>query len=737
MGRVYIFFDTETSGMREGKGEQRYDQILQLAAVATDENLKVLGTFDQRARRKPNIVPAAGALVVTHIHPSTIDTPNLTEYQLSRTFEQWCKQFPDGITFVAWNLKFDQGMVRQMQWRALGDVYLTTNLKNHSADLLRVAKAAYCFNPESGVIIPSKKDQYEQETRRPIFKLGEIAAANGIDLKAAHDALNDTLATVEVARALKARDPKAFAQIMGLTTAREVEDFIAKNPIFQWVSDDNRFYKTSTYCTLAYQNEWQFREGRSTNIKRAGKQVVLYNLSHDPASILERFDTYEQDEAVRPESTRPLNERLANIRRVTDPDGDGYIETMENGDEVQTRLALLVGDFALDMQPGRGKKSPFQIIEINKQPILWPYTPDPATGDNPETAVRREQVSRLRDPLLATLSLDDLQARQQALLRHNTLRLILSRSSDFMWPERSEGRKLLEDRVHDELSVRPLLTPFQESGLAYWRQAFHDAKDDWAGRDRVLAHLIKDPAYPDIKPIFERPTDTAAPDFATQSKVFEHVLAIVRLGRIAIYEKELVDGTEYMKNPVHRYQVQKDIYDRLTEPTPYRDWRGNVLSKNRTLNKAAEDAQDDLIAIPKIKDLDGEERERRLAMTRDCLAYYETLRPTAPPIRPVFESMAQPPAPVAEPAPPPAPATAEPSLVEQVLAILRGPMPAPSGDTAPPAPVAVSAGPAAAWPKPRPAQTAVKLKPEPKKIVARITAAPPKKAKPPRGPQAA
>lgn len=52
---AYIFYDTETTGTRTS-----FDQILQFAAIKTDDEFNVLDTFDVRCRLLPYIVPSPG-----------------------------------------------------------------------------------------------------------------------------------------------------------------------------------------------------------------------------------------------------------------------------------------------------------------------------------------------------------------------------------------------------------------------------------------------------------------------------------------------------------------------------------------------------------------------------------------------------------------------------------------------------------------------------------------------------
>ena len=58
----FIFYYTETTGTRTF-----FDQILQFAAIKTDDELNVLDTFNIRCRLLPYIVPAPGALITPSV----------------------------------------------------------------------------------------------------------------------------------------------------------------------------------------------------------------------------------------------------------------------------------------------------------------------------------------------------------------------------------------------------------------------------------------------------------------------------------------------------------------------------------------------------------------------------------------------------------------------------------------------------------------------------------------------
>ena len=56
-----MFYDVKTSGLTE------FDQIFQFAAVVTDADFNEIDAVDIRAKRRPHIVPAFGALRTTGV----------------------------------------------------------------------------------------------------------------------------------------------------------------------------------------------------------------------------------------------------------------------------------------------------------------------------------------------------------------------------------------------------------------------------------------------------------------------------------------------------------------------------------------------------------------------------------------------------------------------------------------------------------------------------------------------
>ena len=64
---MLVFYDTETTGLNRD-----FDQVLQFAAILTDDALNEVGRFNIRCRCRPWTVPAPMALKVTGVRPALL-----------------------------------------------------------------------------------------------------------------------------------------------------------------------------------------------------------------------------------------------------------------------------------------------------------------------------------------------------------------------------------------------------------------------------------------------------------------------------------------------------------------------------------------------------------------------------------------------------------------------------------------------------------------------------------------
>lgn len=185
----FVFYDTETTGT-----DKFFDQILQFAAIRTDENLIELDRFEIRCRLLPHMIMSPGAMLVTGVTIEQASNPNLpTHYTMVRAIRDKLLEWSPAI-FVGYNsMAFDEELLRQAQYQTLHNPYLTQLQGNGRADAMMLTKAIAQFEPDC-LIIPVKGNG------RPVFKLDQVAPANGFDHSNAHDAMADVEAVIHLCR---------------------------------------------------------------------------------------------------------------------------------------------------------------------------------------------------------------------------------------------------------------------------------------------------------------------------------------------------------------------------------------------------------------------------------------------------------------------------------------------------------------------------------------------------------
>ena len=216
----FVFYDTETTGTNTS-----FDQILQFAAIKTDDRLNELDRFEIRCRLLPHIVPAPGALLTTGVTPQMLLDPALpSHYEAVRQIRSKMIEWSPAI-FIGYNsIKFDEGLLRQTFFQTLHPVYLTNTSGNMRADVLRMAHAASVYAPDSIAVAID-------DNGKPTFKLDHLAPANGYRHDHAHEAMADVLATIHLARQIRDRAPKVW-QAMGQAARKSaVIDFVTQEPM--------------------------------------------------------------------------------------------------------------------------------------------------------------------------------------------------------------------------------------------------------------------------------------------------------------------------------------------------------------------------------------------------------------------------------------------------------------------------------------------------------------------------
>jgi exodeoxyribonuclease-1 len=212
---AFVFWDAETTGLSTD-----FDQILQFAAIRTDDNLNSADRLELRCRLHPHVVPGPGALRVTRMMIDRLTDPSLPcHYEMIRQIRAKLLTWAPAV-FIGYNsLRYDEELLRKALFRTLHSPYLTNTEGNSRADALTLVQGASVFAPEC-LQVPIGHDG------KPTFKLDKLAPLNGHDHADAHDAMGDVLATLHLARCVRDRAPEVWSRFLRFATKSSAAAFL-------------------------------------------------------------------------------------------------------------------------------------------------------------------------------------------------------------------------------------------------------------------------------------------------------------------------------------------------------------------------------------------------------------------------------------------------------------------------------------------------------------------------------
>lgn len=225
---AFVFYDTETTGLNSA-----FCQIVQFAAILTDDDLNEIERVNLRCRLRPHILPSPQAMLITGVGPDELVRPDFPSnyemaIQLRDLFNRW-----GSAVFIGHNtIKFDEGFLRQLFYQSLLPVYATNTGGSSRADTLNMARAFAGLHPEEFKVPLNEKG-------KSVFKLEALASENGFGDFQAHDALADVEATLFIAKLMRTIDPTLFEHLvaMGRKAAAEALS-LSTAPVFLPVSEN-------------------------------------------------------------------------------------------------------------------------------------------------------------------------------------------------------------------------------------------------------------------------------------------------------------------------------------------------------------------------------------------------------------------------------------------------------------------------------------------------------------------
>lgn len=200
MAASFLFYDTETTGL-----SRSLDQILEFAAVRTDEALQEVERARIRIRLRPDVVPSPAALLVHRIRPADL-AAGRSEYEAVR--EIHARLTRPGTRSLGYNsIGFDDEFLRFSFYRNLLPPYEHQYARGcRRLDLFPVA-LLYWVQESDLLAWPTPEG-------RVSFRLEDLGRENAVFEGRCHDALEDAAACLELARRL-ARNAELWSWALG------------------------------------------------------------------------------------------------------------------------------------------------------------------------------------------------------------------------------------------------------------------------------------------------------------------------------------------------------------------------------------------------------------------------------------------------------------------------------------------------------------------------------------------
>ena len=268
MSDSILWYDLETFGI-----DPALDRIAQFASCRTTPDLEpITGDAPQMfyCTPPPDYLPDPKACLVSGIGPELCREQGMTEYHFMRRINQVMMR-PGNCSAGFNSIRFDDEFVRHGLYRSLMDPYEREwQDGNTRLDLLDVLRAAADLRP-SGMVWPRDAEG------RPSFRLEALSAANGIEHGDALDAAGDVRVTIELARRMRAAQPRFWDWCWKQRTKEKVKALVN-------LGRREPFVHTSSMLS---------RESGATSVllpllPQPGNPncILCYDLRYDPADLL-------------------------------------------------------------------------------------------------------------------------------------------------------------------------------------------------------------------------------------------------------------------------------------------------------------------------------------------------------------------------------------------------------------------------------------------------------------------
>lgn len=261
---TYLFYDYETTGINE-----KYDQIVQFAAIRTNENFDIIQEpFNILCKIRNDIIPSPYSFLITKIDIENLQENGLCEYDFAKKVHKIFTEVEDQC-IIGYNSKeFDDKMSRFLFYRNFHHPYSWSYENNNKTwDLIDIVRLGYSFNK-----LPDINFKYKD---KDTLKLENLSKINNISHTHAHDALSDVYATIELMQLIKKHNNNLLIYYSKLDDYLHNYHLITQSKLFFHISAyygyDNNFTSLHTpICTHPYFN----------------KSMISWDLSKNPTTLL-------------------------------------------------------------------------------------------------------------------------------------------------------------------------------------------------------------------------------------------------------------------------------------------------------------------------------------------------------------------------------------------------------------------------------------------------------------------
>ena len=283
---TFYWYDLETSGTHRVR-----DRIMQFAGVRTNHDLEELGEPVETFVPLPaEVLPNAESCLITGLTPQQVNASTRSEWQVMSTIQ---REFSvPSTTIIGFNsIRFDDEFIRHAFYRNFFDPYSWAYENGNSrADLFPLVLMCAALRPD-GIEWPT-------DGNGPTFRQDDLCRANGIVQSRAHTALSDVRSTLEIARRLRAAQPRLWQY--GVTDReRSATDLLEKEEPFVHISPT---YGRERWCAAPAAVLAPYPDRK--------KSLIVCDLSGSLELLLEGTPS-----ELRAEIFRPKNERAEGWKR--------------------------------------------------------------------------------------------------------------------------------------------------------------------------------------------------------------------------------------------------------------------------------------------------------------------------------------------------------------------------------------------------------------------------------------